>query len=1134
MVRHKTIKPRFILIASALIFATFCSVAPAAGQYTTASLAGTVVDPSGAAVPDAKVTVRNSASGLSETIPTGTDGTFLFPRLPVGVYRLSVEKAGFSTYNQEGIELSVNQAANVGVSLRVGRVAEEITVTSNAELVTTRSATVGQLVDARRVLDLPLDGRTPQSLVFLAVGTVDLTDKYCGLGCHGGVYPGEQQAGVNGAGPGNVNYQLDGAGHNDTYLNTNLPFPNPDSIQEFNLQSDNLTAEYGNAASGTVNIVTKSGTNDFHGTAFEFLRNGSLNARNFFAPKQDTLKRNQFGGSIGGPIRKDKLFFFGTYQGTRVRQAPEGKIAFVPTADERTGDFSDRLTNTLVSPCAAPGNPATPTDPAFDTGAIFDPSSARPFTCGNGEQITLEDQFGYQGQPNVMPPTRLSPAAQFFLQYIPLPNPLADEPARELHYTGARVSKTENQWMTKLDYIHGKHQISGRYFFTDFKQPPLIQKQNLLAATGEGNAVRVQNLAINHSYAVSPTFLFNTWFGWNQQRGGSLTSAPFSYPDAGVQIASQNPPELVLSVGGGFDIGTNHKGDFDRGDWTLRENVTVQRGGHELHFGGEAVRVKNHLINGFLMSGESYFFNQLSGDNTADFILGQTSQFDQGGGEFKLLRGTKWGFYTQDNWRVSQRLTLNLGVRWDPYFPYLERKGRVACFVPGAQSKRYPNAPAGLIYGGDNADPGCPKAGSESNIGNIAPRIGFAYRLTQNGKTSLRGGIGYYYTPPQTSAFNNFVDVAPFGPQFYFYDVSFEDPYGTVRLPDGSVGVPNPFPEQYGPRVPGPDATFILPTALYGTFQKDFRVPLLTTWNLTIEHQFGSDWVLRAAYVGNKGTFLYNDQKALRESNPAVYIPGASTDANTQERRLYPNFSTVGLLSSVNNSHYNGFQLNAERRFSKGLSILANYSWSKAQDDFGWTDPFDRKFDHGISDDDISHIFKFSNIWELPKTRYAGIAGGFLNGWTFNSILTWRGGFPFSVMCGCDNSFSAVFRDRARFIGTDLHAAQLGSGRSHNEMINEWFNTFLFDDLSQPGTFGNSGKNILRGPRFFNTDFGAIKNTRINEQFSIQLRAEFFNIFNKVNFKDPDNYLSDGPDVFGHIFSARDPRILQFALKLSF
>ena len=1067
-----------VVTAIVVVMSFSFAASPLYAQYTTASMAGNVVDPTGAMVPDAKVTVRNTETGLEQTVSTAATGAFLFPRLPVGVYQLSVEKPGFSTYVQEGITLTVNQSATQTVTLKVGEISEKVTVAADTELVTTGTATVGQLVDERRIVDLPLNGRTVQSLVFLAAGAVDVTDRYCGLGCHGGVYPGEQQAAVNGAGPGAVNYQLDGAGHNDTYLNTNLPFPNPDAVQEFNLQADNMTAEYGNAVGGTVNIVTRSGTNSVHGTAFEFLRNGSLNARNFFADKHDSLRRNQFGGSVGGPIFKDKLFFFGTYQGTRQDTAPEGRIAFVPTQAERNGDFSDLLPGTQ----------------------LINPVTKAPFLN------------------NQIPSEQLSPAAKYFLQSIPLPT----GPGRKLSYTGAKDTQSENQFMPKIDFVTGKHQISGRYYFTDFKEPPLVQTENLLAATSFGSAVRVQNVAVSYTYTFSPTFLTNTWFGWNQQRGGSRSSAPFGFPDAGIKIAAPTPPELSVEVGGGFSIESNHLGDFDRGDWTIRENVTKIKGSHELHFGGEAVRVKNHLVNTFLMAGYYGFFDQLSNDNIADFVLGDATIFQQGGGEFKRLAGTRWGFFAQDNWRVNHRLTLNLGLRWDPYIPYQEEDGRVTCFTPGAQSKRYPNAPVGLTYGGDNHDPECPKAGSDNNWGNLAPRIGFAYKLTPDGKTSFRGGAGYYYIPPQTSVFNLFVDTAPFSPQFTFVPASFDDPFSRA-------GVTNPFPEQYGPRVPGSDATFVTPTALYGVFQKDFHIPLLTTWNLTLERQLGADWVFRAAYVGNKGTFLSNDQKSLREYNPALYGPGASVD-NTQDRRVYPDFGQVGFVSSSNNSNHHALQLNVEKRFGRGLSLLANYTWAKSMDDYGWSNPFNRHFDYGLSDDDVKHVFKFSNVWEVPKMPITGFGGKVLNGWVLNSILTWRGGFPFTVRSGSDNSLSAVGRDRADFLGGD---PQLDTGRPHGELIEQYFNTSLFVENAL-GTFGNSGKNILRGPGLFNTDFGLLKTTKITEQTSIQFRAEFFNIFNNVNFGDPDNTVADGPDQFGHIFSARSPRIIQFGLKFSF
>jgi len=298
---------------------------PVLAQYTTSTLGITVVDLSGAAVSDAKLTVRNLDTGLQKTSTSNNAGTFSFTALPVGNYEASVEKPGFSKFVQTGITLTVDQPVNIPVRLQVGSVQEQVTVTGDAELVNTESGTVGQLINSKKIVDLPLDGRQPQALLFLAAGTVNETGNYCLVNCQGGVYPGEQDANVNGAGPRGVNYEMDGGGHNDTYLNANLPFPNPDAMQEFNVETDNLSAQYGIGAGAVVNMVTKSGTNDIHGDVFEFVRNGDLNGRNFFAPTQDTLKRNQYGGAVGGPILKNKLFYFGTYQGTKIRSAAQGE-----------------------------------------------------------------------------------------------------------------------------------------------------------------------------------------------------------------------------------------------------------------------------------------------------------------------------------------------------------------------------------------------------------------------------------------------------------------------------------------------------------------------------------------------------------------------------------------------------------------------------------------------------------------------------------------------------------------------------------------------------------------------------------------------------------------------------------------
>jgi Carboxypeptidase regulatory-like domain/TonB dependent receptor len=1050
-------------------------------QYTTASFGGNVVDPNNAILPDAQVVVRNVDTGFVQSVTTDQSGAFLFPRLPVGTYELRVEKTGFSTYVQSGIKLAVDQAATQTVVMQVGQISEEVTVQADAELVGTRNGTLGQLVDQKHVVELPLNGRMAQSLVFLAAGTVDLGRNGCRICGHGGVYPGEQTAGVNGAGMAQVNYQLDGAGHNDTYLNVNVPFPNPDAVQEFNLQASNFTAEYGNAAGGIVNIVTRSGTNEIRGSVFEFLRDGALNARNFFAPAKDTLKRNQFGGSAGGPIQKDKLFYFGTYQGTRIRSKAAGRQTFVPTAAERAGDFSS-VSRQLV-----------------------DPVTRQPFPN------------------NQIPQDRISPAAQYFLKWIPLPN----RGGRELNFVGTEKIETENQFMTKVEYNGRGHQLSGRYFFTDYDLPAVIPQDNILAASSAGNAVRVQNVAINHTYSMRPTVLLNSTFGFNRQRGGSLSSAPFGYPDAGVRIASaassalKAPPEIVMNVTGGFSINTNHRGDFDRGDFTIRENLTALYGPHETHFGGEVVRLSNHITNTFRMDGNFTFNGSLSGDGLADFLLGRASTFVQGGGEFKDLKGTRWSFFAQDNWRVNQRLTLNLGVRWDPYFPYYDRQGRVVCFEPGAKSQRYPNAPAGMLYGGTNHDPGCPVGGSDPNVWNIAPRIGFAHRLTEDGKTSLRGGYGHFYTPIQASAFNPFTNIAPFAPGFSFDGVSFEDPFR-------SAGVPNPFPEQYGPRVPGPEATFVTPTELRAVFARDFRTPLLAAWNASLERQIGAEWVVRFTYAGNKGKYFFGAAENSREINPAIYVPGASTIANTQARRGYQDFSRIGLYESTNTTRYDSAQVNAERRFGKGLAVVTSYTYSRKLDDYGWTTPDDLRFDYGPSREDVPHNFKFSNIWQVPRAGGDGVLSRVVSGWMLNTILTWQSGFPFTVTSGTDNSFTGINRDRADFLGGN---ADLGSGRPHGEMVASWFDTSKFVP-NAIGTFGSAGKNMLRGPNYFNTDLALVKVANVTSSVGLQLRVEFFNIFNNVNFNAPNSTVASAQ--FGRITSALDPRILQFGLKLLF
>lgn len=731
---------------------------------------------------------------------------------------------------------------------------------------------------------------------------------------------------------------------------------------------------------------------------------------------------------------------------------------------------------------------------------------------------------------NQIPENRLNSVSRFFLRSIPLPN----GPGGQLTFTGTPIVEDEDQFMAKIDFLADRHQLSGRYFFTDFDAPPAIPTENLLAASDDGNAVRVQNVSVNHTYTASPSFLMNTTFGLNIQRGGSLSSAPFGFADAGVNILGPEhtslnaPPEIILTVSGFFQVRTDHLGDFNRGDFTVREVVTQVLGAHELRYGGEAVRVDNDIVNTFQMAGRFTFNGQLSGHALADFLLGRASEFRQGGGEFKDLRGTRWGFFVQDNWKMTPRLALNLGLRWDPYLPYYDRQGRVVCFQPnsGQRSQRFPNAPVGLLYGGENHDPGCPVAGSEANWWNLAPRFGLAYRLSEDGKTSLRVGAGLYYTPIQTSNRNPFTNIAPFAGTFTLNDVAFEDPYG-------SKGMENPFPANFGPEIPGPDFIFAPINDIRAYFARDYRIPQLLTWSLRLERQLGRDWVASAAYLGNKGTYL----QLTVDENPAVYRPGVdergnplSTVGNIQARRIYPNFGRVRRTDSGANSSYHALQLNLERRFAQNFSILTNYTWSKTLDDLSAANPFDRRFEWALSDQDVSHNFKFSNLFEVPRVDLFGLADKLVNGWQLNSSLVWQSGFPFTVVSGRDNSFSGVGQDRADFLGGD---ARLPSGRSRGEEIQRWFDTSRFT-RNQPGTFGTAGRNILRGPGFFNVDLGILKSSRLGEEVTLQFRAEAFNLLNNVNFRLPNSNVSSSQ--FGRITQVVEDsqRIIQFGLKILF
>jgi len=1103
----------YINLGLVLIFA---STIPSWGQFTTARLSGTVSDPSGAVVAGATITVQDLGTAYSQTTNSSPTGQYLFPSLPVGTYQVTVSMAGYSKYVQKGIVLSVGQAATQDVQLQVGSVSEQVVVIANSALVTTDSATVGQLINEKEIQGLPLNGRYVQELVFLAAGTTNVTSNYCAANCEGGVFPSEQYAKVNGGGANGVNYLLDGVDANDTYINTNVPFPNPDALQEFNLITGNMSAAYGNAIGGVVNVVTKSGANQIHGDVFEFLQNSALDASDYFSGGLvNPLKQNQFGGSIGGPILKNRLFYFGSYQGTRLHTANNGQIAAVPNANERTGDFSDLLPSTQ----------------------LVNPTTGVPY-------------------PNNQIP--VSPIATYILNHIPLPN----GPNDEITFNGGPDIQDTDEYLAKIDFNTAKHHLSGHYFQMNYTDPIFVPPpSNLLQLRADAEHLVLKNISVVDIYTMSSSLLFSTYFGYNSVNGTTLSSAPFSMADAGVNIAvpqnrgGGNAPVLNVTVSGDFTLPGTPYGNWNRNDQSIREVVTWMKGAHELQFGGELMRIRLPMGNQYQESGV-FNFEGLTGSPLADFELGYLGAFTQGGGLYLNFTGYRENLFVQDNWKATPRLLLSAGLRWDPFFPYTDSEGRVACFVPGAQSIRFPNAPMDMLFGGSNHDPGCPPSSIYNNAKNFAPRLGFAYRVTENGNTSLRGGVGYYYEAPNTVAFEDVVGVPPFAPIINLSNVTLADPYG-------SGGVSNPFPGQFGPVNPGRNASFPSGGISFSQiFDRHFRLPMVLSWNLTAEQGFHKNWMLRMSYVGNTGRRLSgtgDQENGLLQLNPAIYIPGNnpltgqpnSTLANESERLVYPNYGSIGSINSGVNSNYNAAQITVEKRMTHGFSFLSNFTWSKELDDFApiGGSPYltntcycGRYFDYGPSDDDVSKVFKISGEYVIPHAPLPKVVGAVLNSWQLSGTVLWESGFPFSLFSNVDNSLSGMLGDRADLAVPSIQQAILPGGRSHAAEVQEWFNTSAFQP-NAIGTFGDTSKNILRGPRFFDTDIAVVKNAKLTERLNFEFRAELFNAFNNVNFGKPDGNLLDS--TFGQItglaggsssntYGTAQPRIIQFGAKLLF
>ncbi|HEX5283390.1 MAG TPA: carboxypeptidase regulatory-like domain-containing protein [Bryocella sp.] len=1103
-------KCRTALLSLPLMFLLSCVAA--FGQIVpTATLEGAVTDPSGANIPSANVAIVNTGTGVTKQMSTDSQGRFGFKFLLPGSYELKVSAAGFAPYHQTGITLDVNVPATVNVKLGLESAVSQVAVTADSEMVDTESGTLRQLVGKQYLENLPLNGRNAATLVTMAPGVVTSPGEYNDSYANSG---NEVAYAVNGAYGDQVSYNLDGAPHEDLISNLNATFPNPDALAEFSVQTNNFDARFGGVGGAVVNIVTKSGTNAIHGSLFEYVRNGDFNAINYFATKQDALKRNQFGGVIGGPIMKDRLFYFASFQGTTINNVSQGNSAFVPTAVERKGDFS--------ALCTA----------KFDANGV----------CNNTAQQLNNPITNQPFQNNMIPSTMFNPLSVAMLPDIPTSS--TDNPSAgsdQLIYSLPSITRNY-EGLGKLDYTLGRHQLMFSAFFVNYTSAGWNGNGTLLnyglnqnQTTNEGK--------LSDTFTIGPRLVNSFVADMLVLNSLQTTAAPFSVFDFGATNVAEPVAkfrETGITVTGFSGWGTGRSSP--PGKWyqeaiEASDLLSLTHGGHTLTFGAEYdpyLRFDSatgyqeeplYSFTGFATVYKPSKGTASSGNGFADFLLGDVQKFQQTAGKAKFTRGHQFAAFVQDEWRVNRRFTLDAGLRWEPFFPYTDPvKGQIGGYVAGAHSTRFPLAPTGLLFAGD---PGFPSGGMYNNLGNFSPRVGLAYALrTGSHPTELRGGAGMFYIRPFMVLWNNFVQNAPFSPSAVLNGVNFSDPYG-------SAGQQNPFPP-FAPVVTSPSTTFVTPLT-YQSFNPHWHLGYVQSMNITLEHQLGSHLVARAAYVGDRGVNLQDNN----EQNPAIYGTGATVSNTDQRRALYPSFSSLIVMNNAGWTHYNALQLTLEKKLDHGYSFVMNFTHSKATDNQSTDqqlsltnpDPFNPNFNNGIASEDVPNAFFMSGVGHLPSPANSSrLVHAVAGGWIVSGIFTWANGQPFSITSGQDNSRSGVNLDRADLVpGANPY---IPFQPTRQLELSQYFNTAAFKQ-NAPGTFGNSPRDFLRNPNYLNFDAGVQRVFPIWREATFRFRVEAFNAINTPHFSQPGTNQSSA-STFGKITSAGDPRILQLSGRIQF